>query len=58
MDEAWLMLSEISVRSGDAESALESFKKRIAARDSIGNKENVFKIAKLQAGLETERKTG
>ena len=56
MDEAWLMLSEISVRSGDYKSALESFKKHIAARDSIGNKENVFKIAKLQAGLETERK--
>ena len=56
MDEAWLMLSEISVRSGDYKSALESFKNHIAARDSIGNRENVFRIAKLQAGLETERK--
>lgn len=54
--EAWLLLSDISAETGDYKKAYQYFINYAAARDSIRNKENVYKIAHLQAGLETEKK--
>jgi signal transduction histidine kinase/DNA-binding response OmpR family regulator/Tfp pilus assembly protein PilF len=56
MSEAYLMLSDISAALGDYKSAYQYFIDHAAARDSIRSKENFYKIAHLQAGLETEKK--
>jgi signal transduction histidine kinase/DNA-binding response OmpR family regulator len=56
MSEAWLMLSDISAAQGDHKSAYQYFVNHVTARDSIRAKENIYKIAHLQAGLETEKK--
>lgn len=54
--EAWQLLADISAQSGDYKKAYEYNILYAAARDSIRNKENFYKIAHLQAGLETEKK--
>ncbi|HET9278600.1 MAG TPA: response regulator, partial [Flavitalea sp.] len=54
--ETWKMLSEISASGGDYKSAYNYYKNYEATKDSLTNKENIFKIAQLQAGLETEKK--
>ena len=56
MSEAWLLLSDITAELGDYKNAYQYFINHIAARDSIRAKENIYKIAHLQAGLETEKK--
>ena len=54
--ETWKMLSDISASGGDYKSAYNYYKNYEATKDSLTNKENIFKIAQLQAGLETEKK--
>lgn len=54
--ETWLALSDISQKQGDYKSAYNHYLNYVKARDSIGNKENIYKIAQLQAGFETKRK--
>jgi signal transduction histidine kinase/CheY-like chemotaxis protein len=56
MEQVWLMLSELSVDRGNHKDAYEYYVKYVAARDSIKNKENIYKIAHLQAGFETQKK--
>jgi signal transduction histidine kinase/DNA-binding response OmpR family regulator/Tfp pilus assembly protein PilF len=54
--EASLILSDIKARMGDHQQAYRYYRDHVNIRDSISNKENIFKIAHLQAGLETEKK--
>lgn len=54
--EASLILSDIKARLGDHQQAYRYYRDHVNIRDSISTKENIFKIAHLQAGLETEKK--
>lgn len=54
--EAWLMLADVSEKQGDYKNAHNYYVNYVKARDSIRNKENIYKIANLQAGFETEKK--
>lgn len=56
MAQAWLMLSDLSANAGDYKNAHTYYMNYAAARDSIRNKENIYKIAQLQANIETEKK--
>ncbi|MEO5562092.1 MAG: ATP-binding protein, partial [Chitinophagaceae bacterium] len=56
ISEIWMMLSTLSEQKGDYKSAYNYYTNYVSARDSIRNKENIYKIANLQAGLETEKK--
>lgn len=54
--EAWQLLSDIAEKQGDYKKAHDYYVNHTNARDSIRNKENIYKIANLQAGFETEKK--
>lgn len=54
--EAWQMLASLSEKQGDYRNAYNYHINSVNARDSIRDKENIYKIANLQAAFETEKK--
>lgn len=54
--EAWQMLSTIASKKGDYKNAFDYYTNYIAVRDSIRSKENIFQIAHLEAGYQSEKK--
>lgn len=56
IEEVWLLLSEVSAAQNDYRNAYHYYQHYVSARDSIRNKENIFKIAHLQANIETQKK--
>lgn len=54
--EAWMLLSGVAEKQGDYRNAHNYYINYVKARDSIRNKENIYKIAQLEAGFETEKK--
>jgi signal transduction histidine kinase/DNA-binding response OmpR family regulator len=54
--EAWQLLSALAEKQGDYKRAHDYYVNYTNARDSIRNRENIYKIANLQAGFETEKK--
>lgn len=54
--EAWQMLSGLAEKQGDYKNAYSYYVNSVNARDSIRDKENIYKIANMQAAFETEKK--
>ena len=54
--ETWQILSDISASEGDHKSAYSYYRNYVSTKDSLTNKENIYKIAQLQAGFETQKK--
>ncbi len=54
--EAWQILASLSEKQGDYKNAYTYYTNSVNARDSIRDKENIYKIANLQAAVETEKK--
>ena len=56
LSEAWEMLSDISIKQGDYKNGYDYYVNYVNARDSLAGKENIYKVAQLQAGFETQKK--
>ena len=54
--EAWQILSYLAEKEGDFKNAHSYYINYVNARDSIRNRENIYKIANLQTSFETEKK--
>lgn len=54
--EAWQILASLAEKQGDFKNAYTYYTNSVNARDSIRDKENIYKIANLQAAVETEKK--
>jgi len=54
--EAWQILSHLAEKAGDFKNAHSYYINYVNARDSIRNRENIYKIANLQTSFETEKK--
>jgi signal transduction histidine kinase/CheY-like chemotaxis protein/Tfp pilus assembly protein PilF len=53
---AWQLLAELAEKQGDYKSAYTWHINSVNARDSIRATENIYQIASLQAGFETQKK--
>ena len=53
---AWQMLSNLAIDQGDFKNGYQYYVNFVKARDSLAGKENLYKVAKLEAGFETQKK--